>query len=96
MIPRLIGYLVICFGNLGLTSNILLQFINTMILLLLLRCHIDVQFFAIPGWTQYGDIIMYHIPGIINPEYDLNKLLGWVLNYRHARYLMGHYNISFR
>ena len=59
-------------------------------------CHIDVWLFAIQGWKKSGDIIMYHIPGIINPDDDLTKPLGWVLHYRHARYLMGHYNISFR
>ena len=57
--------------------------------------HIDVQLFSIQGWKEAGDIIMHCIPRIINPVDVITKSLGWVLNYRHARYLMGHYNISF-
>ena len=57
--------------------------------------HIDVLLFSIQGWKEDGDIIMHHIPGIINPAYNLTKALGWVLHSRHARYPMGRYNISF-
>ena len=54
--------------------------------------HIDIQFFAIQDWKDAGDIVMEHIPGIINPSDDLAKPLGWVLHSRHARRLMGHYH----
>ena len=46
--------------------------------------HIDIRFFAIQGWKERGDIILHHIPGIINPSDDLTKPLGWVLHSRHA------------
>lgn len=29
--------------------------------------HINVRYFAIQDWREYGDIIVKHIPGIINP-----------------------------
>jgi len=54
--------------------------------------HIDIQYFAIQTWKENGDIIMHHIPGILNPSDDLTKPLGWVLHSCHARRLMGHYN----
>ena len=57
--------------------------------------YIDVRFFAIKGWKESDAIIMNHIAGIISLSGDLTKPLGWVLYSRHARYLMGHYNISF-
>ena len=38
--------------------------------------HIDVRLFAIQGWKEAGDIITYHIPGIISPMDDLTKPLG--------------------
>jgi len=53
--------------------------------------HIDIRFFAIQDWTD--DISLSHIPGIINPSDDLTKPLGRVLHERHARYIMGHYNV---
>ena len=54
--------------------------------------HIDIQFFAIQDWKDNGDIVVEHIPGVINPSDDLTKPLGWVLHSRHARRLMGHYH----
>ena len=53
--------------------------------------HIDIQAFAIQDWRDQGDILMEHIPGIINISDDLTKPLGWVLHARHARRTMGHY-----
>ena len=53
--------------------------------------HIDIQHFAIQDWKDAGDIVMRHIPGILNPSDDLTKPLGWVLHGRHARRIMGHY-----
>ena len=56
--------------------------------------HIEIQHFAIQEWRTKGDIIMRHIPGIINPSDDLTKVLGWILHSRHARRNMGHYKLS--
>jgi hypothetical protein len=53
--------------------------------------HIDIQHFALQDWQDRGDIIMRHIPGILNPGDDLTKPLGWVLHGRHARRIMGYY-----
>ena len=53
--------------------------------------HILIQFFAIQDWKDAGDIVLHHIPGILNPADDLTKPLGWVLHSRHARRLMGHF-----
>ena len=53
--------------------------------------HIDIQHFAIQDWKEAKDIVMRHIPGIINPADDLTKPLGWILHERHARRIMGHY-----
>ena len=54
--------------------------------------HIDIRFFAIQDWKARGDIVLKHIPGVINAADDLTKPLGWVLHSRHARYMMGHFN----
>ena len=56
--------------------------------------HIEIQHFAIQEWRDKGDIILRHIPGIINPSDDLTKVLGWVLHGRHARRSMGHYKLD--
>jgi hypothetical protein len=53
--------------------------------------HIDIQHFAIQEWKSNGDIILCHIPGIINPADALTKALGTTLHFRHVRRLMGHY-----
>ena len=53
--------------------------------------HIDIQHFAIQDWKERGDIVMNHIPGVINPADDFTKPLGWVLHARHARRIVGHY-----
>lgn len=53
--------------------------------------HIDIQHFAIQEWKVNGDIILCHIPGIINPADALTKALGPTLHFRHVRRLMGHY-----
>jgi Reverse transcriptase (RNA-dependent DNA polymerase) len=53
--------------------------------------HIDIQHFAIQEWKAQGDIILCHIPGIINPADALTKSLGTTLHFRHVRRLMGHY-----
>jgi hypothetical protein len=56
--------------------------------------HIEIQHFAIQEWRQRGDIIMRHIPGIINCSDDLTKVLGWILHARHSRRSMGHYRLD--
>ena len=53
--------------------------------------HIDIRFFAIQDWTD--DISLLHIPGVINPSDDLTKPLGGVLHERHARHIVGHYDV---
>ena len=56
--------------------------------------HIDIQHFAIQEWCEKKDLVMEHLPGILNPSDDLTKPLGWVLHARHARRSMGHYKIG--
>ena len=51
----------------------------------------DLRFFSIQDWREAGDIIMKHIPGVLNPSDDMTKPLGWVLHARHCRRIMGHY-----
>jgi hypothetical protein len=53
--------------------------------------HIDIQSFAIQDWKDAGDVLMHHIPGVINPSDSLTKPTGWVLHSRHCRRLMGHF-----
>ena len=53
--------------------------------------HMALRFFAIQDWREDGDIIMKHIPGVLNPSDDMTKPLGWVLHARHCRRIMGHY-----
>ena len=53
--------------------------------------HIDIQHFAIQEWKANNEIILAHIPGIINSADSLTKSLGSTLHHRHARRLMGHY-----
>jgi hypothetical protein len=54
-------------------------------------CYIDIQHFAILEWKVNGDIILCHIPGIINPADTLTKSMGPTLQYCHVRRMMGHY-----
>jgi hypothetical protein len=53
--------------------------------------HIDIQHFALQEWRRRGDIVMHHIPGVINAADQATKALGWTLHSRHARRSMGHY-----
>jgi hypothetical protein len=43
--------------------------------------HVDIQLFAIQEWKNRGDIILSHIPGIINIADALTKALGWILHH---------------
>jgi hypothetical protein len=55
--------------------------------------HIDIQAFAIQDWKDNGDILMHHIPFVINPSDSLTKPTGWILHSRHCRrLLMGHFS----
>ena len=56
--------------------------------------HVEIQYFAIQEWRKQGDIIMKHLPGIINPSDALTKPLSWVLHHRHVRRAMGHYRLD--
>ena len=53
--------------------------------------HIDNQHFASQEWKAAREIILAHIPDIINSADLLTKLLGSTLHHRHVRRLMGHY-----
>ena len=51
--------------------------------------HLDLKYFAIQDWREARDIIMKHIPGIINASDALTKPFGWILHRRHIARLMG-------
>ena len=57
-------------------------------------CHIDIRYFGMQQWQRLGDIILKHVPGKINASDCLTKALGWVLHFRHAPRLMGHYGFT--
>ena len=52
--------------------------------------HIDIQHFAIQEWKANNEIVLAHIPGIVNSADSLTKSLGSTLHHRHVRRLMGH------
>ena len=53
--------------------------------------HVEIRYFGLQHWRLLEEIIMKHIPGIINPSDSLTKALGWVLHERHTRFMMGHH-----
>ena len=53
--------------------------------------HLDIRYFAIQDWREAGDIIMEHIPGVLNPSDNMTKPLGYVLHVRHCHQSIGHY-----
>ncbi|KAI2490764.1 hypothetical protein MHU86_23811 [Fragilaria crotonensis] len=53
--------------------------------------HIDIQHFALQEWKANGEIVLSHIPGVVNSADSLTKSLGSTLHHRHVRRLMGHY-----
>jgi len=55
--------------------------------------HIDIQHFAIQEWRARGEIVLHHIPGIINCSDAGTKALGWTLHSRHVRRSLGHYGV---
>jgi len=52
--------------------------------------HVEIRYFALQHWRLMKDIILIHLPGVVNPVDMLAKALGWVLHHRHAPCLMGH------
>jgi hypothetical protein len=53
--------------------------------------HIDIQYFAILDWKAAVEIVLYHIPSVINTADDLTNPLRYVLHLRHVRHIMGHF-----
>ena len=53
--------------------------------------HLDIRWFAIQDWKEAKEIVLLHIPGVVNPSDALTKSLGWVLQSRHCRRMMGHH-----
>jgi len=53
--------------------------------------HVEIRYFALQHWRLMKDIILIHLPGVVNHADMLTKALGWVLHHRHAPYLMGHF-----
>ncbi len=53
--------------------------------------HIDIQHFALQEWKAAHEIVLYHIPGVVNSADSLTKSLGSILHHRHVCRLMGHY-----
>jgi len=52
--------------------------------------HVKIRYFALQHWHLVKDIILIHLPGVVNLADMLTKVLGWVLHHWHAPYLMGH------
>jgi hypothetical protein len=53
--------------------------------------HIDIQHFALQEWKAANEMVLSHIPGVVNSADSLTKSLGSTLHHRHVRRLMGHY-----
>ena len=53
--------------------------------------HMDIWYFAIQDWREDKDILMFHIPGVMNPSDGLTKPLGYVLHAQHCQLTIGHY-----
>jgi hypothetical protein len=51
--------------------------------------YIDVQYFTLLSWVDAGDVILLHIPGVMNPSDALTKPLRWVLHHLHCHLVMG-------
>jgi len=54
-------------------------------------CHVEIRYLGLQHWQLMKDIILIHLPGVVNPSDMLTKALGWALHHCHAPYLMGHY-----
>jgi len=53
--------------------------------------HVEIRHFALQHWRLVKDIILIHLPGVVNPADMLTKALGWALHCCHAPCLMGHH-----
>jgi hypothetical protein len=53
--------------------------------------HNDIQHFALQEWKANQEIVLSHIPGIVNSADSRTKSLGSTFHHRHVRRLMGHY-----
>jgi len=51
--------------------------------------HVEIRCFALQHWRLMKDIILIHLPGVVNPADMLTKALGWVLHHRQPPHLMG-------
>jgi hypothetical protein len=52
--------------------------------------HLDIRWFAIQEWIHVDcDIILIHIPGILNPSDAQTKALSYRLHHRHMSRAMG-------
>ena len=40
--------------------------------------HVFIQYFLLQDWRQDGDLMMFRIPGIVNPSDPLSKSVGFV------------------
>ena len=47
--------------------------------------HVHIRYFSLQNWQQDGDLIMVHIPSIVNLSNSLSKLVGFVLHSQHCR-----------
>ena len=54
-------------------------------------CHIAIRYFGLQQWCELGELVLIHICGKINPSDALTKAMGWILHYRHCRFLMGYH-----
>jgi len=58
--------------------------------------HLDIRWFTIQEWIHVDqDIILLHIPGILNPSDSQTKALSYRLHHRHMSRAMGHLGSPF-
>jgi hypothetical protein len=58
--------------------------------------HIDIRYFALQEWIHVDkDIILIHIPTILNSADALTKALAWLKHHRHMSRAMGHLGSPF-
>jgi hypothetical protein len=58
--------------------------------------HMDIRYFAIQEWIHVDkDIILIHIPTILNAADALTKALAWLKHHRHMSRAMGHLGSPF-
>jgi hypothetical protein len=58
--------------------------------------HMDIRYFALQEWIHVDkDIILIHIPTILNSADALTKALAWIKHHRHMSRAMGHLGSPF-